>query len=144
MSAEISRIDVWTGEIADRSGGLAEKIQAVAAAGANSEFVIARRAPDNPGCGLVFMAPLESASQREAAKAAGLAKAANVHTLRVESPNEPGLGAKITRAVADAGINMRGLSGTALGRSCAIYLAFDTNADANEATRVLKKVFAGN
>lgn len=143
MAVEISKVDVWSGEIKDRCGGLAEKIEAVAEAGANLEFVIARRAPDKPGSGLVFMAPLRGAAQIEAAKAAGLAKDPKVYTLRLEAPNRLRLGAKITRAVADAGINMRGLSGTALGRRCAIYLAFDSSVHAEKARRALKKALTG-
>ena len=143
MAVEISKVDVWSGEIKDRCGGLAEKIEAVAEAGANLEFVIARRSPNKPGTGLVFMAPLRGAAQTQAARAAGLEKDPKVYTLRLEGPNRLGLGAKITRAVADAGINMRGLSGTALGRRCAIYLAFDSNAHAAEARRILKKALSG-
>ena len=63
MAIEVSKVDVWSGEIEDRSGGLAEKIEAVAEAGANLEFVIARRAPHKPGTGLVFLAPLRGAVQ---------------------------------------------------------------------------------
>lgn len=139
MAIEVSKLDVWSCEIEDRSGGLAEKVEAVTAAGANLEFVIARRAPDNPGKGLVFMAPLRGAAQTRAAKAVGMVKAPGVYTVRLEGPNRLGLGAKITREVADAGINMRGLSGTALGRRCVIYLAFDTSADAEKARRILKR-----
>jgi hypothetical protein len=143
MAAEVARIDVWFGEIEDRSGGLAEKIEAVSAAGANLEFVISRRAPDRPGMGVVFMAPLRGAAQIRAARQAGLAKASNVYAVRLEGPNQPGFGAAITRSIADAGINMRGLSGTALGRRCAIYLAFDSNEDANKASRILRKTLQG-
>ena len=143
MAIVVSKVDVWSGEIEDRSGGLAEKINAVAEAGASLEFVIARRAAGKPGAGFVFMAPLRGAAQTRAAKDVGLAKDAGVHTLRLEGPNDPGFGAKITGAVADAGINMRGLSGTALGRRCAIYLAFDTGADAEKARRILTRDFAG-
>jgi hypothetical protein len=143
MAVDVGRIDVWCGEIEDRSGGLAEKIEAVAAAGANLEFVIARRAPDRPGMGIVFMAPFRGAAQTRAARQAGLDKAPNVYAVRLEGPNQPGFGAAITRSVADAGINLRGLSGTALGRRCAIYLAFDSSEDANQASRVLRNTFRG-
>ena len=143
MTLQIAKIDVWSGEIQDHSGGLAEKVEAVAGAGANLEFVIARRAPDRPGTGLVFMAPLRGAAQTRAAKEAGLAKAPNVHTLRLEGPDHPGIGAKITRVVAEAGINMRGLSAMALGRRFVVYLAFDNGRDANTANRLLNKAFAG-
>jgi hypothetical protein len=142
MAVEVSKIDVWSAEIEDRAGGLAQKIEAVAEAGADLEFVIARRSPDKPGRGLVFMAPLRGAAQKRAAEAVGLVKAPDVHAVRLEGPNRPRLGAKITRAVADAGINMRGLSGCGLGRRCAFYLAFDSKEDAGKARRVLKKAFA--
>ena len=143
MAVDVDRIDVWCGEIEDRSGGLAEKIEAVAAAGANLEFVIARRAPDRPGMGIVFMAPLRGTAQTRSARQAGLAKAPDVYAVRLEGPNGPGFGARITRSVADAGINMRGLSGTALGRRCAVYLAFDSSEDANKASRVLRNTLRG-
>ena len=142
MAVEVSKIDVWFGEIPDRSGGLADKIEAVSEAGADLEFVIARRAPEKPGTGLVFLAPLRGAAQTRAAREARLEKAPNVHTVRLEGPNRRGFGAKITRVVAEAGINMRGLSGTALGRRCAVYLAFDSRADAEKARRILKIAFA--
>ncbi len=141
MTVEISKVDVWSGEINDRCGGLADKIEAVAEAGANLEFVIARRAPNKPGSGLAFMAPLRGTIEAEAATAAGLAIDPKVHTLRLEAPNQPGLGARIARAVADAGINMRGLSGTALDRRCGIYLSFDSGADAERARRILSEAF---
>jgi hypothetical protein len=144
MAVEVSRVDVWTAEIEDRSGGLSEKIEAVSEAGANLEFVIARRSPERPGAGYVFLAPLKGAAQCRAAKAAGLRKAPGVYTIRVEGPNRPGLGAKITRTVADAGINMLGLSGTGLGRRCAIYISVDNAADADKASRALKKAFVGH
>ena len=139
MAVEVSKVDVWTGDIEDRSGGLADKIEAVVEAGADLEFVIARRAPEKPGMGLVFMAPLRGAVQKRAARTAGMEKAPNVHTLRIEGPNRHGLGSRITRAVADAGINMRGMSGTGLGRRCAIYLSFDNSEDTEKARRILKK-----
>ena len=43
----VSKVDVWVGTIRDRPGGVAEKLEALARAGANLEFVISRRAPDN-------------------------------------------------------------------------------------------------
>ena len=143
MAAEVSRVAVWTGEIEDRSGGLSEKIEAVSEAGANLEFVIARRSPGRRGAGFVFLAPLRGVAQCRAARAAGLRKASNVYTIRVEGPNRPGLGAKITRTVADVGINMLGLSGTGLGRRCAIYISVDTSADADKARRALQRAFSG-
>ncbi len=143
MAVTISKVDVWAGEIADRPGGLAEKLDAVASAGANLEFLIARRAPEKRGKGVVFMAPLKGAAQTRAAKKAGLSKATSLRSLRLEGPNRRGFPALIARIVADAGINMRGLSAAALGRRGVFYFAFDKDADAKKASQVLKKAFAG-
>ncbi len=143
MAVEITKVDVWAGEIVDRAGGLADKMMAVGKAGANLEFVIARRSPEKPGTGVVFMTPLKGAAQTKAARQVGLAKTPSLHSLRVEAPDRPGLGAKMTRAIADAGISLRGLSAAAVGRRCVVYLAFDSEADAKKTAQVLRKVLAG-
>lgn len=143
MAVQISKVDVWVGEVQDRPGGVGEKLAAVAEAGANLEFVISRRAPEKPGTGVVFLAPLRGAAQTRAAKKVGLLKATNLCSLRLEAPDRAGVGAKITQAIAEAGINMRGLSAAALGRRSVTYFAFDSDADAKKASRVLKKALAG-
>jgi hypothetical protein len=140
MAYSVKKVDVWAGEVADRPGGLAGTIAALSNAGANLEFLIARRAPDKPGSGVVFVTPLKGAKQKAAAQGAGLSVSDNLHSLRVEGPDRAGLGAKMTRALADAGINLRGVSGAALGRRAVTYFGFDSGADADTAARVLKKV----
>jgi hypothetical protein len=137
MAYTISKVNVWAGSIEDRPGGVAEKLDALAKARANLEFVIARR--DTPGTGVLFLAPVKGASQTRAAKNAGLQTAAGLHSLRLIGPDRPGLGAKITNALAEAGINMRGISAASLNRKCIVYFAFDSADDANKATRALKK-----
>ena len=47
--------------------------------------------------------------------------------------------AQLCEALADAGINLRGISAAALGRRSVTYFAFDSGADADTAIRVLKK-----
>ena len=143
MAVETKKVDVWVGTIEDRPGALMEKLELLADAGASLEFVIARRAPEKPGTGVVFLAPLRGAGQTGAAKKAGLEKATGLHSLRLEASDRRGLGAKITQAVADAGINMRGLSAAAIGRRSVSYFAFDSDADAKKAARILKKALGG-
>lgn len=138
MTLNVARVDVWVAGIADRPGGLVTKLEELAAAGAQLEFVVARRAPDKPGTGVVFLAPVTGAAQVRAAKKAGFAKTNSLHSVRVEGPDKPGLGAKMTRALADAGINLRGLAAAAVNKRCVVYLAVDSAADATKAMRVLK------
>jgi hypothetical protein len=139
MKIKISRTDVWAATIEDRPGGLAGKLAALAKAGANLEFVVARRAHDKPGTGVVFVAPVKGARQVKAAAAAGFAKAESLHSVRVEAADRPGLGAKITQAIAEAGINLRGLTAAAIGKRSVVYFAFDTKENADEAVKALKR-----
>ncbi len=140
MKLKVSRTDTWAATIDDRPGGLADKLTALAAAGANLEFIIARRAPEQRGSGVVFVTPLKGAKQVKAAEAAGFQKTASLHSLRVEGVDKPGMGAKLTEALAKAGINLRGLSAAALGNRYVTHLALDTAEDATKAAAVLKKL----
>ncbi|HUU83157.1 MAG TPA: amino acid-binding protein [Phycisphaerae bacterium] len=137
MSYEITKEEVWVGTIEDRAGGLAEKLEAVSRAGVDLEFLIARRAPDEPGTGVVFMAPMRGDESVRAALQAGLTQWTSASSLRVEGPDRPGLGALITWTVANEDINVRGVSGAKLGERSVFYLAFDSAADADKAHEAL-------
>ena len=137
MPYTINTVDVWAGTVADRPGGAAEKLSALSEAGANLEFVIARR--DKPGSGILFCAPIKGAAQTRAAKKAGLSKAESLRSLRIEGPDKPGLGARITGALADAEVNVRGISAAALGRRAVVYFAFDNPKDAGRGRQAIKK-----
>ncbi len=139
MTYSIRKVDVWVAEIDDRPGGLAAKLEGLANAGASLEFIISRRAPEKPGKGVVFLTPIKGAKQTRAANDAGFNTTSRVHSVRVEGPDRPGLGIKMTRALADAGINLRGVSGAAIGRKSVTYFAFDSADDADNAIKLLKK-----
>ncbi|HEV8723812.1 MAG TPA: ACT domain-containing protein [Candidatus Binatia bacterium] len=139
MAYSIKKVDVWAGEIADRPGGLSSTLTAIHGAGSNIEFVVARRSPDKPGTGVVFLTPIKGSKQKAAAQQAGLGTSEGLHSVRVEGPDRAGLGAKMTDALAAAGINLRGISAAALGRRAVSYFAFDSAADADNAVRILKK-----
>jgi len=140
MALKVTRVDTWAATIEDRPGGLALKLKALAEAGANLEMVIARRRPDQPGKGVVYVAPLKGAKVGRAAEAAGFAKAQGMHSVRAEGPDQPGLGARITQGLAEAGVNLRGLSAAAIGKKCVVYLAIDTAEDAATAVSALRKI----
>lgn len=137
MAYKVGKVEVWAGDVRNRPGMLARVLEALSNAGADLEFVVARRVTENTT--RVFVAPLSSAAQRRAAGDVGLVRAVGMHTLRIEGPDRPGLGARITRAVADAGINVRGLSSAAVSRKSVCYMALATEEDAKEATRAVKR-----
>jgi len=138
MANVVERVDVWVASMKDKPGALAEKLDGLAEAGANLAFVIARR--DKPGKGVVFVTPLAGRQLLAAAKKAGFKKSKSLCSVRIEGPDKAGLGAKATAAIAEAGINLRGVSGARIGRKAVIYFAFDQSADATKAGRVLRKL----
>ena len=140
MAMNVARVDVWAASLKDRPGSLAEKLQPLADAGANLAFVIARREHAKAGTGVVFLTPLAGAKQSAAARKAGFRKTKSLHSVRVEAPDRAGLGAKITGAIAAAGINLRGLSAASIGKKCMVYFAFDAAADAGKVARLLKRL----
>ena len=139
MAYSVKKVDVWVAEIDDRPGGLAGKLEALANAGASIEFIIGRRQPDKPGTGVVFLTPVRGTRQTRAAGESGFAPTQSLSSVRVEGPDRAGLGMKMTRALSDSGINLRGVSGAALGRRSVTYFAFDSAGDADSAIRLLKK-----
>jgi hypothetical protein len=138
MARTVSKVDVWAATIEDQPGGVSEKLAPLAKAGANLEFVIARRSPDKPGKGVVFLTPLKGAAQLKAARQAGFQKSTSLQSVRVEGLDKPGVGAELTRKLADAGINLRGLSAAVIGKKSVVYLAFDKPDDATKAMRILR------
>jgi hypothetical protein len=140
MGLKVSKVEVWAATIEDRVGGLVHKLAPLSAAGANLEFVIARRAPEHPGKGVVFVAPLAGEEQVRGATDAGFLPADSLHSVRIEGPDRPGLGMMMAKALADAGVNLRGLSAAAIGRKFVCYLALDTADDAEKAVRTVKNL----
>jgi hypothetical protein len=138
MPYTVTKVDMWIGRIEDRMGGLAEKLAPLADSGADLELVIARRQRHMPGKGVVFVGPVLGAKAKNAARGAGLRKASDMVALRVEGPNKPGEGKRMTRLLADAGINLRGLSALVLGKKFIAFVAFDKDADATKAARLLR------
>ena len=138
MTLKAERVDTWAASIEDKPGSLAAKLNALASAGANLEFVIARRAPDKAGTGVVFVTPITGAKASRAAREAGFAKTLSLHTVRVEGSDKPGQGASITRVLAEKGLNLRGLSAAAIGKKFVAHIALDTTSDAAMAVRALR------
>src|SRR5439155_1907254 len=129
----------WAGDISDEAGGLAEKLGMLADTGASLEFVIARRRPEEPGKGVVFLSPIQGKPAQNVARQSGLTPA-DVPTLRVEGPDRPGLGAQMLKAASDQGISLRGFSAAVIGRKFVAYIGFNQDQDAAKAASVLKKL----
>src|SRR6202043_2548366 len=129
MNLTVTKMDVWAAQIEDKPGGLAKLLGALAGAGADLECLVARRDPLKAGKGVAFLTPVKGADVRKAAKAEGLPPAEKKPTLKVEGNDKPGLGFRITSAIADSGVTLRRLSGIVVGRKFVAFLGFDGKAD---------------
>lgn len=138
MRIDIDRVVVWAAGMDDRPGGLAEKLDVLAQADIDLEFVNARRSPDKPGKGVVFVMPIKGAKQVRTAKKAGFEKTKSLHGIRIATGNKPGFSSELAQKIAGAGINLRAFSGASIGNRAMFYLAFDSEADANKALKLIK------
>jgi hypothetical protein len=65
--------------------------------------------------------------------------ATDIPTLLVEGDNAPGIGYRLARAIADAGINLSFLVTQVIGKRYASVFGFTTDDEAKRATSIIKK-----
>jgi predicted amino acid-binding ACT domain protein len=138
MAYTIRKVEVWAGDFLNRPGMLARVLEALTQAGAQLELVIGRQVTEKTS--RIFVAPLTGRKQKHAANEVGLVPAVGMHALRIEGPDRMGLGAELSRAVADAGVNIRGVTGATIGRKMVFYLGFRTADQTQRAATALRKL----
>src|SRR5437879_2281859 len=137
MALQMHKIQVWSGEIEDRPGAAAAKLELLARANLNLEFVFTRPLPGRPDSIAIFLAPNSGPEQAYVALRAGQAPARDLAILCVEGCNRCGIGYQIMSRLAIAGTNMRGLSILAVGDRFAAYRALDSEDTVTQAIQVL-------
>src|SRR5947208_1547759 len=142
MALRIQKVEVFAAELRDQPGDMARVLGDIAASGGSVDCIIARRQPEKPGTGVAFISPGRGKKSQAGPGAAGLNRAQGVSTLRVEGDDRAGLGAELCRAIADQGLNMRGLSAAVLGGKFVAYFGFDNDQDADRAAAAMKAVKA--
>jgi hypothetical protein len=133
----VEREDVWAASVDDRAGALAAMLSALSEAGADLDFVIVRRAPEKPGTGVVFVTPLRGDREVQAAAAVGFQVTSSLRSVRVEGPNEPGVAARLSKVIGDAGISMRGFSAAVLGTRFVAHIGVDSAEDEEAVVKLL-------
>ena len=137
MGFKLDRVHLWAGEVADKAGGTAAKLAALAQAETNLEFVFTQRLPNKPGTGILYVAPITGSAQVKAARAAGLSEVHDPVVLRIEGDNQAGLASRVTQQWALASISFHELTMAVVADKFVGYAAFDTVADANRAAAIL-------
>jgi hypothetical protein len=137
MDLLVERVDVWAAAIPDKPGGLAGVLATLRDAGADLQFIIARRTPGTPETGVVFVTPLQGDREIRAAAVAGFNVTHKLHSVRVMGPDRPGIAAELTQKLADAGINLHGFSASVIGTQFVAYVGVDSLEDATKALGIL-------
>ena len=137
MDLLVERVNVWAAPIQDEPGGLARVLAGLRDAGADLDFVIARRCANTDGEGVVFVTPIRGDQEIQAAADLGFNVTGSVHSLRIEGYNAPGVGAVITDKLAQAGVNLRGFSAAVIGARFIAYVGFDSETESENARSVL-------
>jgi predicted amino acid-binding ACT domain protein len=140
MDLLVEHVDVWAAAIQDKPGAVAELLRALHKAGADLQFIIARRAPDKPGTGVVFVTPLQGDREIRAASQLGFNVTQSLHSIRVMGQDRAGIVAELTQALAEAGINLRGLAASVIGSQFVAYVGVDSLEDANNAMHILTRL----
>jgi hypothetical protein len=139
MDLIVECVDVWAARIKDEPGGLARILSGLREAGADLDFIVARRAAEEPGTGVVFVTPLYGDREVAAAADLGFNVTKSLHSVRVEGENKPGVAAGLTETLAAAKINLRGLSAAVIGARFILYIGLDNAEDAEKAVNILRQ-----
>lgn len=140
MDLIAERVEVWAASIEDKPGSLANILAGLRETGADLNFILARREPDQPGQSVVYVTPLTGDAELEAAATLGFNLTGSVRSIRVEGENRLGIAAELASLLAAAGINLRGFSAAVLGTRFILYIGLDSAEDAAKAAIVLQQV----
>jgi hypothetical protein len=143
MAVTVKPIKLWRKEIRNEPGALAEALEPLAAEGADLQVVMGYRYPGHEEKAAIEVYPIANKKLSSAARRAGL-DVAPISALLVEGDNKPGLGHAITRAIAEAGINLDFVVAQAMGRRYSAVFGFDSEADLKKASPLIKKATAAN
>lgn len=142
MAVSVKSITLWRRELQDRPGALADALAPLADAGVDVEVLMAYRFPGDPGRAAVELFPVTGRRAAAAAERGGFS-ASSIPALLVEGDNAPGLGHRMSRAVADGGINLDFVVAQVIGRKYAAVFGFAAPEDARRAAALIRKAPGG-
>lgn len=138
MAVQVKRIALWRKELENRAGSLATALEPVAASGTDLEVVMGYCYPGDRTKAAVELYPVANKRATAAAQSAGLS-ASSIPAVLVQGDNRAGMGHALTKAMADAGINLDFLVAQVIGRKFSAVAGFENDADANKAVTLIKK-----
>jgi hypothetical protein len=141
MAVTVKAITLWRREIQNRPGALADALAPLSHSGSNLSVLMAYRFPGDEARGAVELFPVSGKRAKAAAGDGGFGPF-SIPALRVEGDDAPGLGAGMTRAIAEADINLAFVVMQSLGRRFAAVVGFDDEDGARRAVAIIRKAAA--
>jgi hypothetical protein len=139
LAISVQKVQLWAAHGSDRSGLLADALEPLAAAGADLRSVMTYCHAGESGRATVEVYPVSGRRAQAAARAAGLAPSATP-CLFVAGDDRPGLGARLSRAVASVGVSMSVLVAQSTGKRFSAMLGFKNSTDAAIAAKALRSL----
>jgi hypothetical protein len=138
MPVSVKKISLWRAEVDNKPGMLAATLAPLASAGADLHVVMGYRIPGQESKAVIEVYPVSGKKMTAAAQSAGLA-AASFPALLVEGDNEPGLGHRLSQAMAEAGINLSFFVAQVLEDRYSAVIGFENEEDARKASSIIRK-----
>ena len=142
MAVTVRKITVWRTEVDNRTGALAQMLEALSVARGSLDVLMGYRIPGQHERAVIEVWPVSGKKMSQAAGAVGL-RPSETPTLLVTGDDRPGLGHSMARALADAGINMVFLVAQVVGRRYSAVFGFESAADADRSVGLLKRAKPG-
>lgn len=140
MKLRVSKMKVWSTDLKDQPGAAARKLESLARAGADLKFLLGRRLQKSPGKGVLFVYPIIGKKQEAAARNTDFRVRMDIGGVCVEGNNKSGAGFQMTQALGQAGINLRAVCASVIGKKFVAFFATDSSADADKAMKILKRM----
>jgi hypothetical protein len=141
MALALKKITLWRTEVENKPGMLAQTLEPLAAAGADLHIVMGYRIPGQETRAVIEVYPVTGKRTTAAAQSAGLSEA-SFPALLVQGDNEPGLGHKLSRAIADAGVNLSFLVAQVLESRYSAVIGLENEEDLRKVSAIVRKVSA--
>ena len=137
MAVSVKPITLWRRELQDRPGALAESLGPLADDRVSIKVLMAYRFPGEPGRAAVELFPVTGRRAVAAAERAGFGSS-SIPALLVEGEDAPGLGARLSGAVASAGINLDFVVAQVIGNRYSAVFGFADEEGSRRAAPLMK------
>jgi len=138
MALSVRPITLWRRELQHRPGALAESLAPLADGGINLKVLMAYRFPGDPSRGAVEIFPVSGKRSTAAAERGGFSAFA-LPALLVEGDDTAGMGSRMCRAIADAGINLDFVVAQVIGGKYTAVFGFENEDGSRRAVPLIKK-----